>query len=61
MTLLKKNEVTIENLLVIQENEFPVTKSIHPLKMQLLCTHANKLVTRDVQICFQAPYLSLHA
>ena len=44
----KKTVITIENLLVIQENEFSVTKSMHPLKMQLLYTHANKLVTSNV-------------
>ena len=29
--------------------------------MQLLYTQANKPVTSDVQICFPAPYLKLHA
>ena len=53
--------VTMEILLVIQENEFSLTKSMHPLKMQLLYTHANKPVTSVVQICFPAPYLYLHA
>ena len=51
----------MESLLFIQENEFFVTKSIHPLKMQLLYTQANKLVTSDGQICFPAAYLNLHA
>ena len=51
----------MENLLVIQENEFSATKSMHPLKVQLLYTHASKLVTSDVQICFPSPYLNLHA
>ena len=51
----------MENLLVIQENKFSVTKSMHPLKMQLMYTHANKLVTSDVQVCFPAPHLNLHA
>ena len=45
----------------MQENEFTVTKSTDPLNMQLLYAHANKLVTSDVQICFAAPYLNLHA
>ena len=31
-----KNVVSMENFLAIQENEFSVTKSMHPLKMQLL-------------------------
>ena len=51
----------MENLLVIQENEFSVTKSTHPSKMQPLYTRVNKLVTSDVQICFPALYLNLHA
>ena len=51
----------MENLLLIQENEFSPTKLMHPLKVQLLYTHASKLVTSDVQICFPAPYLNLHA
>ena len=59
MTHLKKYK--IENLLVIQENEFPITKSMHPLKMQLLYTHANKIVRSDVQICFPAQYLNKFA
>ena len=29
--------------------------------MQPLCTHVDKLVTSNFQICFPAPYLSLHA
>ena len=29
--------------------------------MQPLCTYVEKLVTSNFQICFQAPYLSLHA
>ena len=65
MTRLKKNKkctvVTMENLLVIQENKFLVTKSKHPSNMQPLYTRVNKLVTSDVQICFPAPYLYLHA
>ena len=28
--------------------------------MQPLCTHVDKLVTSNFQICFPAPYLSLH-
>ena len=51
----------MESLHVMQENELTVTNSLHPLKMQLLYTHANKLVTGDVQICISAPYLCLHA
>ena len=51
----------MENLLVIQEDEVLITKSMHPSKMQPLYTRVNKLVTSDVQICFPAPYLNLHA
>ena len=54
---INKKVGTMENLLVIQENEFPVPKSMHPLKMQLLYTHANKLVT-SVQISFPASSIS---
>ena len=59
MTHIKKNKKvrTMENLLVIQENEFPVTKSMHPLKMHLLYTNSNKLVT-SVQISFPASSIS---
>ena len=53
-----KNVVTMENLLVIQENAFSFTKSMHPSKkMQPLYTRVNKLVASDVQICF--PYAAL--
>ena len=51
----------MKNLLVIQENEFSVTNSMHPSEMQPLNTHVNKLVTSDVQICFPAPYFNLRA
>ena len=51
----------MKNLLVIQENELLITKSMHPSKMRPLYTHVNKLVTSDVQICFPAPYLNLYA
>ena len=51
----------MENLHVMQENELTVTKSMHPFTMQLLYAHANKLITGDVQICFSAQYLNLHA
>ena len=43
----------------MQENEFSGTISIYPSTMQPLCTHVDKLV--NFQICFPAPYLSLHA
>ena len=44
----------MENLLVIQENEFLLQNQYTLLNMQLLYTQANKLVTSDVQICFPA-------
>ena len=47
--------------LIVQENEFSGTISIYPSTMQPLCTHVDKLVTGNFQICFPAPYLSLHA
>ena len=53
--------MTIRNLLIMQENEFSGTISMYPLTMQPLCTHVNKLVTSNFQICFPASYLSLHA
>ena len=34
---------------------------MYPSTMQPLCTHVNQLVTSNFQICFPAPYLSLHA
>ena len=34
---------------------------MYPLKTQLLYTHANTLATSEVQICFPAPHLNLHA
>ena len=51
----------MENLFVIQENEFSVAESMHHSQMQPLYTNVNKLVTIDVQISFPAPYLNLHA
>ena len=51
----------MDHLLVIQEIEFSVTKSMHPSKLQPFYTHVNTLVTSDVEICFPAPYLNLHA
>ena len=53
----------MKNLLIMQENEFSGTISIYPSTMQPLCrpTHVDKLVTSNFQICFPAPYLSLHA
>ena len=58
-----KADITIKNLLIMQENEFSGTISIYPSTMQPLCrpTHVDKLVTSNFQICFPAPYLSLHA
>ena len=47
----------MKNLLFLQENEFSGTTSMFPSTMQSLCTHVNKLVTSDFQICFPAPYL----
>ena len=34
---------------------------MYPSTMQPLCTHVDKLVSSNFQICFAAPYLSLHA
>ena len=53
----------MKNLLIMQENEFSGTISIYPSTMQPLFrpTHVDKLVTSNFQICFPAPYLSLHA
>ena len=51
----------MKNLLIMQENEFSGTISMNPSTVQPLCTHAGKLVTRNFQICFPAPYLSLHS
>ena len=53
----------MKNLLIMQENEFSGTISIYLSTMQPLCrpTHVDKLVTSNFQICFPAPYLSLHA
>ena len=34
---------------------------MYPSTVQPLCTHVDKLVTSNLQICFPAPYLSLHA
>ena len=45
----------------MQENEFSGTTSMYPSTMKPLCTHVDKLVTSNFQICFPAPYLSLHA
>ena len=58
-----KAEITMKNLLIMQENESSGTISIYPSTMQPLCrlTHVDKLVTSNFQICFPAPYLSLHA
>ena len=51
----------MKNLLFMQENEFSGATSLYPSAMQPLYTHVNKLVTSNFQICFPAPYLSLHA
>ena len=51
----------MKNFLIMQENEFSGTISMFPSTMQPLCTHVDKLVTSNFQICFPAPYLSLHA
>ena len=50
--------MTMKNLLIMQENEFSGTKSMYPSTMQHICTHVDKLVTSNFQICFPAPYLS---
>ena len=53
----------MKNVLIMQENEFSGIISIYPSTMQPLCrpTHVDKLGTSNFQICFPAPYLSLHA
>ena len=51
----------MKKILIMQENEFSGIISIYPSTMQPLCTHVNKLVTSNFQICFPAPYLSLYA
>ena len=38
----------MENLCIIQENEFSVTESMHPSKMQPFYTYLNELVTSGV-------------
>ena len=53
--------MTMKNLLIVQENEFSGTISMYPSTVQPLCTHVDKLATSNFQICFPAPYLSLHA
>ena len=50
--------MTMNNLLIMQENEFSSTISMYPSTMQPLCTHAGKLLTSSFQICFPAPYLN---
>ena len=45
----------------MQENDFSGTISMYPSTVQPLCTHVDKHVTSNLQICFPAPYLSLHA
>ena len=45
----------------MQENKFSGTLSMYHSTVQPLCTHVDKLVTSNLQICFPAPYLSLHA
>ena len=51
----------MKNLLIMQENEFSGTISMYPSTVQPFCTHVDKLATSNLQICFPAPYLSLHA
>ena len=51
----------MKNLLFMQENEFSGATSKYTSTMQPWYTHVNKLVTSNFQICFPAPYLSLHA
>ena len=51
----------MKNLLIMQENEFSGTISLYPSTVQPFCTHVDKLATSNLQICFPAPYLSLHA
>ena len=51
----------MKNLLIMQETEFSGAISMYPSTKQLLCTHVDKLVTSNFQICFPAPYLILHA
>ena len=52
----------MKKLLIRQENEFSGTISMYPSTMQPLCTHVDKLVTSNFQICFPFPYLNgLHA
>ena len=50
----------MKNLLIMQVNEFSGTISMYTSAMQPLCTHVDKLVTSNFQICLPAPYLSLH-
>ena len=51
----------MKNLLIMQENEFSGTISMYPSTVQPFCTNVDKLATSNLQICFPAPYLSLHA
>ena len=51
----------MKNLLIMQESEFSGTISMYPSTMQPLCTHVDRLVTSNFQICFPATYLSLDA
>ena len=45
----------MRNLLIMQEDKFSGTNAT------IVCTHVDKLVTSNFQICFPAPYLILHA
>ena len=56
-----KTEITMKNLLFMQENELSGATSMYPSTMQPLCTHVNTLVTSNFQICFPASYVTLHA
>ena len=52
----------MKDLLIMQENEFSGTISMYTLhNAASMCTHVDKLVTSNFQICFPAPYLCLHA
>ena len=43
----------MKNILIMQETEFSGTISMYPSTMQPLCTHVDKVVTSNFQICFQ--------
>ena len=62
MTHRKKNKKIMENLLVIQENEFSVSKSMHPCSScMLMQTNSSQVMSKYVSQLHIFIIINLHA